>query len=87
MSPLVASPDYLGLEELESLELPETDGMPLDSAWHRDCINLLVDSLKNHWRHRTDFFVAGNMCLYYSMEQAKRRDFLGPDVFVVQGAS
>lgn len=71
--------------ELEQVTLPETDGVPLDSPWHRDNINLLCDSLKYRWRDRRDFFVGGNMCVYFSLRQARNRDFLGPDVFVVNG--
>ncbi|MFM9964762.1 MAG: Uma2 family endonuclease [Planctomycetaceae bacterium] len=73
------------LADLDQLELPETDGVPLDSPWHRDNINLLADSLKHQWRHRPDFFVGGNMSVFYSVKQARNRDFLGPDVFVVNG--
>lgn len=73
------------ISELEQVTLPETDGVPLESPWHRDNINLLADSLKHHWRHRSDFFVGGNMCVYYSLKQARNRDFIGPDVFVVSG--
>ena len=73
------------LHEAETIFLPETDGVPLENIWHRKNINLLCDSLENHWKDRRDFFVGGNMCVYYSVDQARNRDFLGPDVFVVQG--
>ena len=73
------------LQNIESVILPETDGVPLENVWHRLNINLLCESLGHHWRHRRDFFVGGNMCVYYSVEQARNRDFLGPDVFVTQG--
>lgn len=73
------------LHELETIFLPETDGVPLENIWHRKNIYLLCDSLENHWLDRHDFFIGGNMCVYYSLIQAKNRDFLGPDVFVVQG--
>lgn len=73
------------LQEVESVTLPETDGVPLETPWHRKNINLLCSSLQQHWRHRRDYFVGGNICVYYSLEQARNRDFLGPDVFVVQG--
>ena len=73
------------LQRAETITLPETDGVPLENPWHRKNINLLCESLENHWQPRRDFFVGGNMCVYYSVQQARNRDFLGPDVFVVQG--
>jgi Uma2 family endonuclease len=44
---------------------------------------LLIQSLEYAWRERDDFFVAGNMFVYFSELQAKASDFRGPDVFVV----
>ncbi|HEX9618965.1 MAG TPA: Uma2 family endonuclease, partial [Polyangiaceae bacterium] len=35
------------------------------------------------WRARTDFYVGGNMFLYFSEIQSRKNDFRGPDVFVV----
>ena len=49
------------LHEAETIFLPETDGVPLENIWHRKNINLLCDSLENHWKDRRDFFVGGNM--------------------------
>jgi len=68
---------------LPAIELPAEDGEPLESAWHRSEINLLVESLRHHWRDRTDFYAGGNMFIYYSLEQARRRSYRGPDFFVV----
>lgn len=79
----------LVLDDIE-LQLPPTvdelvteDGEPLESEWHRTEINLLVDSLRQHWRERSDFYAGGNMFVYYGVEQARRRDYRGPDFFVV----
>jgi len=66
-------------------ELPSSDGVPMETARHRDQMNLLIDSLADHWRARDDFFVGGNMFVYFSARQIKRNDFLGPDVYVVRG--
>ncbi len=66
-------------------ELPSSDGVPMETARHRDQMNLLIDSLGAHWAHRDDFFVGGNMFVYFSARQIKRNDFLGPDVYVVRG--
>lgn len=82
----------LKLQELEAppvaiptLELPTEDGEPLESAWHRAEINLLIESVRNHWHGRTDFYTGGNMFIYFSLEQARTRDYRGPDFFVVKG--
>lgn len=66
-------------------DLPYSDGEPMDSAWHRDCMTLLIDSLEYHWRGRKDFFVGGDMFLYFSPEHVFNKDFRGPDFFVVKG--
>jgi Uma2 family endonuclease len=66
-------------------ELVETDGEPMDSCWHRAAIGLLIESLTEHWRDRDDFFVGGNLFVYFSPEQARNRDYRGPDFFVVRG--
>lgn len=67
--------------------LPETDDIPLESDWHRLEINLLVDSVHYHRRPRNDYYVAGNMFVYYSNEQVRNQDFRGPDFFLVDGVS
>jgi Uma2 family endonuclease len=66
------------------IELPSEDGIPLESNWHRIQINLLVESARQHWHGRTDFFAGGNMFIYYSLRQARNRDYKGPDFFVVK---
>lgn len=40
-------------------ELVTEDGEPLESEWHRAEINRLVDSLRQHWRERSDFYAGG----------------------------
>jgi Uma2 family endonuclease len=68
-------------------ELVETDGVPLDSDWHRLEIGLLAESIKQWLRDRTDYYVGGNMFIYYRVESAQRRRFRGPDFFFVNGAA
>ncbi len=70
---------------LPQVELIETDGEPLESDWHRLAMNLLIDSVIWHWRARTDYFVGGNMFIYFNAAQARNRDIRGPDFFLVQG--
>lgn len=55
----------------------------METGRHRQQMNLLIDSLAEAWKDRDDFYVAGNMFVYYSETQAKKNDFRGPDVFVV----
>jgi Uma2 family endonuclease len=80
VSPLLVD---LGPEE----ELVETDGVPLDSDWHRLAIGLLVESVKHWLREQADYYVGGNMFIYYRGQSALRRRFRGPDFFFVKGAS
>ena len=58
------------------------DGEPLESNRHRIAMNLLIRSLQQAWSDRNDYFVGGNMFVYYSRTQARNRDFKGPDFFV-----
>ena len=64
-------------------DLPFDDGVPMDSPWHRACMNVLIDSMEHHWRDRKDFYVGGDMFVYYSDRLVYNRDFRGPDFFVV----
>jgi len=57
----------------------------MDSAWHRANVNLLIESILYHFHSRTDFYVGGNMFIYFSHQQAMSRDFRGPDFFFVDG--
>lgn len=78
-----------------ALELPTEDGEPLETYRHYLQIHILIESLQQHWSDRQDFFVGGNMFVYYSLEQARgviaelrgeapsRRHYRGPDFFVV----
>jgi Uma2 family endonuclease len=63
--------------------LPSDDGEPMETPRHRLQMNLLIDSLSDAWAERDDFYVGGNMFVYFSELQLKRNDFRGPDVFVV----
>jgi Uma2 family endonuclease len=75
------------LAPLEELDLVEDDGVPLESSWHRLCMTLLIASVLHRQRDRSDFYVGGNMFIYFNVEQARSRDFRGPDFFVVQGGT
>jgi Uma2 family endonuclease len=46
-------------------------------------MNVLIESINNFFTTKNDYFVGGNMFIYYSLEQLKNKDFRGPDFFVV----
>lgn len=65
------------------VDLPYDDGEPMESQQHVKQMVLLIASLDHGWRSRKDFFVGGNMFMYFSETQSRKNDFRGPDVFVV----
>ncbi|MEQ9670561.1 Uma2 family endonuclease [Coleofasciculus sp. G2-EDA-02] len=60
-----------------------SDEPPLETELHLEQILLLLKCLKWLWRDRNDFYVAGNITIYYSPRQRKSEHFRGPDFFVV----
>jgi Uma2 family endonuclease len=62
-------------------DLPYSDGIPMESHRHVMQMSLLIHPLLTAWKDR-DFFVSGNMFLYYSLDQVRNRAFMGPDVLV-----
>ncbi|MFP5271110.1 Uma2 family endonuclease [Coleofasciculus sp.] len=60
-----------------------SDEPPLETELHLRQIILLLNSLEWLWRDRNDFYVAGNLTIYYSPRQRKSEHFRGPDFFVV----
>ena len=62
-----------------------SDEPPLETELHLRQIILLLKCLDWLWRDRNDFYVAGNLTIYYSQNQRKSEDFRGPDFFVVLG--
>jgi Uma2 family endonuclease len=48
-------------------------------------MNLLIESVEARLAGRKDFYVGGNMFIYYSARQTRNRDYSGPDFFFVQG--
>jgi Uma2 family endonuclease len=67
-------------------ELPSDDGEPTETGFHGAQAALLKDTLIEAWADRHDFFVGGNMFVYFSERQIRSNDFRGPDVFVVLDA-
>ncbi|MEB3295511.1 MAG: Uma2 family endonuclease [Synechococcales bacterium] len=78
-----------------SSEAPQSDGPsvpptnlysdepPLETDLHRRQIDLLIRLLEYWWRDRDNFYISGNLTVYYSATQTKKQDFRGPDVFIV----
>lgn len=64
-------------------DLPYDDGEPMETFRHYNQMSVLIQSLRYGWRERSDFFVGGNMFMYFSETQVRKNDFRGPDVFVV----
>lgn len=62
-----------------------SDEPPLESDLHLRQMLLLIECLDWWWRDRQDFYVAGNLTVYYSPQQRKADQFRGPDFFVVLG--
>ncbi|MDX2271652.1 MAG: Uma2 family endonuclease [Cyanobacteriota bacterium] len=60
-----------------------SDEPNLETDFHRSQIDLLIRLLNYWWWERQDFYISGNLTVYYNTQQLKQRDFLGPDVFVV----
>ena len=69
--------------ELLLADLPERDGKPMDSDWHRLAMVLIIDVLRCLFQPRTDFYVSGNIFIYYCLNQIRQKKFLGPDAFFV----
>lgn len=73
--------------EFEDIEYPsgdlESQEPPLESELHLRQLLLLIQTLEYLWKDRQDFYVFGNLTIYYSPNQKKSEYFRGPDFFVV----
>jgi Uma2 family endonuclease len=67
-------------------DLPETDEVPMETPWHRNAMNQLLDCVAVHRRRqgRPRYYAGGNMFLYFSREQVRNKDYAGPDFFFVE---
>lgn len=95
---LHSDPPRATSDSLEDIAHPptnlESNEPPLETDLHREQIDLLIRLLKYWWRagqteapqgYRPDFYISGNITVYYNEQQLKSRDFRGPDIFVVLG--
>jgi Uma2 family endonuclease len=63
---------------------PTSDGKPMaETDWHRDLMNILIQTLKAWYADQPRTYVSGNLLLFY--EEGNRRKHKSPDVFVVKG--
>ncbi|MEZ4525973.1 MAG: Uma2 family endonuclease [Desulfobacterales bacterium] len=62
-------------------ELPCDDGEPMETARHREQMNLLIESLQAHWKEDRKYYTGGNMFMHYDLND--KRKFRGPDFFLV----
>jgi Uma2 family endonuclease len=62
-------------------DLPCDDGVPMETARHRDEMVLLIQSLSMYWSDQRRYYVSGNMFLHY--DPLQRRKVRGPDFFLV----
>ncbi len=67
--------------------LPTEDGTNLETDWHRLEMTLLIELVGLLHRGRDDYFVGGNMFIYFDAQQARGRNFRGPDFFYVAEAA
>ena len=69
-----------------SIEYPSSDGEPMaESKLQYTPLTDTVSALENYFIDRSDVFIAGDLLLYYRMNDNQTR--VAPDVFVVFGAA
>ena len=88
VSPEQGDPDILPWQPpLPPTDLVFDDGKPLESNRHRIAMNALIRSAQ--WaltqREQANYFVGGNMFVYYSSRQVRSESYRGPDFFAVLG--
>lgn len=62
-------------------DLPYDDGVPMETAFHRDQMWTLIYSLQTYWADLPRNYIGGNMFLYYDPQNLRK--FRGPDFFIV----
>src|SRR5436853_4197283 len=71
-------------ELIPTVYYPESDGQPMaETDVHRRMIVYLTTALENFFRDESDIYVSGDLLLYYTEGDPKKR--VAPDVFVVRG--
>ena len=57
---------------------------PMENSLHALQTHLLRMILSLYWKDRSDYFIGDNLTIYFSLEQTKKHDFRGPDLFVAK---
>ena len=84
--PAITQPPYEEAEDDLSIEYPSSDGEPMsENQWQYVAMTDTVSALANHFIHWPDVFIAGDLLVYYRMNDNATR--VAPDVFVVFGAA
>jgi Uma2 family endonuclease len=72
-------PIYIPTQE----DLPCDDDDKMETARHKYQMDLLLETIYPWLEKRQDGYAAGNMFVYYSIEQVKNKDYKGPDFYCV----
>ena len=62
----------------------ESDEPQMETPEHAAQLEFLLAILRRLWQERKDIYLASNTSIYFNTEQLKKRDFCGPDLFVVK---
>ncbi len=78
-------------QELE-MQMPDasqllSDEPEMESSTHYMQLLLLVTCLEWAWQDRDDFFIGADISIYFSRQQLRKRDFRGPDFFLVKNTT
>ena len=78
----MSSPAFAAVAQ--EIDYPTTDGEPMaETDWQAIPLMYAVTGLRDHFRHRDDVYVSGNLLIYY--EEGNAHASVAPDVFVVMG--
>ncbi len=66
-------------------DVPEWDGAPYDSDWHRGAAQTLAASVRYFARDRDDWWCAAETMFYFNLNMIRLKDFRAPDVMFVKG--
>jgi Uma2 family endonuclease len=59
-----------------------SDEPGMESDRHLQQMLVLISSLELLWQDRNDFYLSGNITVYYDLKKIETRDFRGPDFMV-----
>jgi Uma2 family endonuclease len=78
---LDVNPPSISEEITDDIQWPPThlysDEPPLETDFHRRQIDLLIRLLEFWWQDRPDFYVSGNLTVYYNEQQLKNVTSVG----------